>query len=61
MYIRLSFEPFSVKLWIECIKVFGIELFLGQAQGFAEPLKMHKLALAEKSDSVAYIGVVGQS
>lgn len=46
-----------IKTGIECVEVFAVEFFLGDAQCFTETLKMHDFAFPQESDWCTYIRI----
>lgn len=58
---RATVIKLLVKARVESIEILCVELVGDEAQGFAEPLKVNYLALSEKLDDVAYIGVVDEA
>ena len=55
------FTHLSVKGGVHCIEVLAVELILHLAQGFTEALEVHDFTLAQETDDVVYIGVIGQT
>ena len=52
----------GVEGWVEGIVVLGIQMFLDDAQGFTEPLKVHDFPGPQEADGVSYIrGIHGQT
>ena len=59
-----SLHPSSaafIEGWVADVEVFGVKVILRDAEGIAEALIMHDLALAEEFDHVVDVGVVRQT
>ena len=52
---------FSVKGRVVSVEIFGIQIVLRDAEGVTEALIMHKLALAQKFDGLAHVGIVAKA
>ena len=50
-----------VKAGIEGIEIFAVQMVLGNADGVAEALIMHDLALTQILDGIADVGIVAQA
>ena len=50
-----------IKRRVVCVVVFAVKAFAGLVQGFCEALVVHQLALAQETDDVLDVGVVGKT
>ena len=50
-----------IKRRVVCVVVFAVKAFAGLVQGFCEALVVHQLTLAQETDDILDVGVVGKT
>ena len=57
---KSSFSAFPVKLRVESIEIFGVQLVGRQAQALAETLVVYDFARTQEADGIPYVGIVAE-